>query len=252
MPCDSCPLEKALAKTTSGKSSKKEKCCVSDCEVDCCSPAFLRLDKLREGWALVASTGNTILPTSVSEIDPQYTVNNVNNRAGNAVIAPDSNLYNNDGIPLVQITADEITSQLNNAYYAYLFVNTVRYVNFEACGKQDQVVGWLVDTSSGNLELFQALPDLNLLITDTRSYYDAIPPATLTTVNKNKLRSLNVLYKASLELIDRVSSNPKTEGNICEVVDKCGQKWLLAINRANGNESVADRATQFAIVGVPL
>jgi hypothetical protein len=235
MPCDSCPLEKALAKTTSGKSSKKEKCCVSDCEVDCCSAAFLRLDKLREGWALVASTGNTILPDNT---------NNVYNRAGDVVSNPDFALYTGvNGIPLVE---------LNNAYYGYLFVNTLRYVNFEAYGKLDQVLGWVVDTSTGNLELFQALPDLNLVITDYRATLDAIPSSTITSVQKHKLRNLNVLYKVSLEAIERVAANPKTEGNVCEFTDKCGQRWLLAINRANGNESVADQATQFVVVAVPL
>jgi len=42
------------------------------------------------------------------------------------------------------------------------FVNTVRYLNYEECGKMDQVTGWSVDVQTGDLYFYQNLPDLGL------------------------------------------------------------------------------------------
>ncbi len=140
----------------------------------------------------------------------------------------------------------------NNFLYAYNFVQTHRYQAFESCGKPDQVVGWYVNTQTGQLQLFQALPDLSLTIDDDRASYLEIPTDSLTGLQKQQLYALNVLYKVSTKAIERVGANPKEEGNICEFTDKCGQKWLLAINRANSQDSVANLETEFVIVGVPL
>jgi hypothetical protein len=251
-------LENVLVQTKSRKSHKKEskccppspcdvECCVPETAIDCCSLPYLRLNKLRTIWSQIDATGSINLPVTVSALN----VENVYNRSGNAVAVPD-NIFGNSGVDLAVISSGAISIVFNLAYYAYLFVNTHRYVSFEACGKLDQVVGWYVDTATGQLELFQALPDLNLQLTDNRIDLDSIPTVELTSVQKAKLYNLNTLYKASIKAIERVSANPKEEGNIVEVVDKCGQKWLLAINRADGTASVADFTTQFVIVGVPL
>ncbi len=253
MPCHDCPLEKALVKTKSSKSHKKEKalvktksskshkkekccpsvceteCCLPDCHPDCCTPAFLRLDKLRTLTALEAITNQ---------------VYGGNNRAGVPISQPNLGLYT--GANGVDLTA------VDNAELAYYFVNAERYQSFEACGKEDQVVGWYVDTSDGNLELYQALPELNLTLTTYRATLDAIPTATLTTIQKQQLYQLNNLYKLSVQAIERVGANPKTEGNICEYTDKCGQKWLLLINRAQSGTSVAANNTQWTLTGVRL
>ncbi len=66
---------------------------------------------------------------------------------------------------------------------------------------------------------------------------------------------MNVLYKLTLSAIERVGGNPKTEGNICEFTDKCGQKWLVLINRSAGPalfNSVATVNTQWVVVAVRL
>ncbi len=140
----------------------------------------------------------------------------------------------------------------NNFLYAYNFVQTHRYQAFESCGKPDQVVGWYVNIQTGQLQLFQNLPDLSLTISTDRYSFLEIPSEDLSGLQKQQLYALNVLYKLSTKAIERVSGNPKEEGNICEFTDKCGQKWLLAINRANSQDSVADLETEFVIVGVPL
>ncbi len=140
----------------------------------------------------------------------------------------------------------------DNFLYAYNFVNTHRYQAFESCGKPDQVVGWYVNTQTGQLQLFQDLPDLSLVVANDRASYLSTPTDSLTSLQKQQLYALNVLYKVSMKAIERVGANPKEEGNICEFTDKCGQKWLLAINRANSQDSVANLETEFVIVGVPL
>jgi hypothetical protein len=245
MPCHDCPLEQALVKTKSSKSSKKEKkccasvceteCCLPDCNPDCCTPAYQRLDKLRTTWVTLNIT------TAVGS-----TYSNVYSRAG--ITANDPNSNSTFGATAsVGLTG-------SNTLTAYNFITSERYVNFEACGKADQVLGWWVDTTTGNLELFQDLPELNLYQTDNRAYLDSLSSSTITTVAKQKLYQINVLYKLTLQAIERVGGNPKTEGNICEFTDKCGQKWLLLINRSNGpsSTSVATVNTQWAVVAVRL
>ncbi len=260
MPCNDCPLDQALAKTKSSKSSKKccpsvceTSCCKSDCQPDCCTPAYLRLDKVRNGWSLVATTADSILPTTcVGE-----NIGGIVTRANTPIAVPTGSIFDSseadeNGVSLATCTTGLVNVDLNNAYFAYVFVNTHRYLNFEACGKEDQVVGWYVDTSSGQLQLYQALPEYNLLVSDNRAYLDSIATTDLTSVQKKKLYNLNVLYKLSVKAIERVGGNPKEEGNICEFTDKCGQKWLVAINRANSDQSVADNNTAFTVVAVRL
>lgn len=264
MPCNDCPLEQALVKTKSSKSHKnhkKEKCCPSvcnvecclpDCHPDCCTPAFLRLDKLRTIFA----TNNTI-PNSSGAVG--FLANTLDSNS--------DDIYTRAGTtaadPTLQATFQgtdsngvALSTTLANALLSYAFVNTERYVSFESCGKEDQVIGWYVDTATGNLELYQALPELNLALSNNRLTLDSIPTANLTTIQKQQLYQLNNLYKLSVQAIERVGANPKTEGNICEYTDKCGQKWLLLINRAatfgTSGLSAATNNTQWTLVGVKL
>lgn len=264
MPCDSCPIEKALVKTKSRKSGKccppspcDVNCCVPECELDCCSIAYQRLDKLRSAWSLIAATGSSyspIFPTTVSPTDGG-TIIGVNQRNGNGVLVPDATVFSS-GTNIVNLATGSsgsisITTCEENAYYGYLFTNVERYINFEACGKQDQVVGWYVNTQTGQLQLFQNLPDLNLLTTTTRYALDSQPVANLSSIQKQQLYALNVLYKATLKAIGAVGGNPKTEGNIVQVTDKCGQKWLIALNRAGCND-VCEQTNEWVVVATPL
>jgi hypothetical protein len=257
--CNSCPLDAALAKTKSRKSHKGDKCCPPspcnvncckpECEFDCCALPYQRLDKLRTAWSEIAATGGSFLPTSATSTSQ---IDNVTTRGGANIAVPETGSLYPNGEDSIATYSGSVDVALNNAYYAYLFTQTHRYLNFEACGKLDQVVGWYVNTSNGELELFQALPDLNLLISDTRAYLDDQAVPSLSSTEKAKLYALNVLYKVSLKAIEAVGQNPKTEGNIVAVTDKCGQKWLVAINRADGDQSVCDVNTQYAIVAIPL
>jgi hypothetical protein len=266
MPCDSCPIEKALEKTKSRRSNRGKyspsspcdvNCCVPESELDCCSLPYQRLEKLRTSWSIIAATGgvySNIFPDSVVGTNGGEIVG-VNQRNGSSVLLPDDTIFG-FGTNVIDLASGSsgsitITADEENAYYGYLFVQTHRYVNFESCGKKDQVVGWYVNTSTGQLQLFQNLPDLNLTTLINRYSLDSQPIANLTSTQKQQLYALNVLYKASLKAIVAVQANPKTEGNIVQVTDKCGQKWLFAINRAGGND-VCEPESEFVIVAIPL
>jgi hypothetical protein len=239
MPHQEISIENVLCKTKDRKSSKKcskkdvcnVECVLPDCNPECCTAAFQRLDKLRTEWLLVQN-GLEIMDTSGNT---PY----IYNRAAQQVwvVGPDENsLY-----PL------EAT--------AYGFVNTVRYLNFEECGKLDQVLGWSVDIQSGDLYLYQNLPDLGLTTSISRAGLLNIAPVSITATQRRQLAELEPFWKLSLKAVERVRENPKTEGNICEIKDKCGNKFLVAINRINSQpkgQSVCDYTSQYSIVAIKL
>jgi hypothetical protein len=225
-------IEDVLCKTKDRKSSKKcskkdacnVECCVQDCNPDCCTAAFQRLDKLRTTWL----------------IDGQYDQNTqsfVYNRAGQYVNVDGSGSY---------------TGNLETI--ASGFVNTVRYLNYEECGKLDQVTGWSVNVSDGDLYFYQNLPELGLTTTDSRATLLNTVPTSLSPYDKRKLAEMEPFWKLSLKAIERVRENPKTEGNICEIKDKCGNRFLIAINRtqSQSQQSISVYNAEYSIVAVKL
>jgi hypothetical protein len=230
MPHHEISLENVLCKTKDRKSSKKcgskkdscnVECCVSDCNPECCTAAFQRLDKLRMNWLLV-QTGAVNAPTSVY------------NRA-NVSVDVSSNLGS------LSVTAAG-------------FVNTVRYLNFEECGKLDQVTGWYFDVQTGDLQLYQDLPELGLTTIVSRGSLLSLSPANMTATQRKQLANMEAFWKLSLKAVERVSENPKTEGNICEIKDKCGNKFLVAINRTQNqsNIGICTYNSEYSIVVVKL
>ena len=248
MPHHEISVEDILCKTKCRKSSKKccppketpcnVECCIADCNPDCCTAAFQRLDKLRNLW----------LEVQMKQTHARATVTN---RAGTPVNVDGSGTY----LPLEE--------------EASAFVNTVRYLNFEECGKLDQVTGWSVDVQSGDLYFYQNLYDLGLTTgsstsANSRAVLLGKTPTELTSTERRQLAEMEPFWKLSLKAVERVSENPKTEGNICEIKDKCGNKFLVAINRiasqnGNGNngtqpnpQSICDYNSQYSIVVVKL
>ena len=235
-------IEEVLCKAKDKKPSRKScnkkpcekkdecniNCCLPDCNPDCCTPGYQRLDKLRMEWLMVQN--------SIFNIPEVF---NVYNRAGQevSVVGPS----NVSLLPLEQT--------------AYGFVNTVRYLNYEECGKLDQVTGWSVDVQTGNLYFYQNLPELGLSTTDQRSVLLNTTPSVLTSLDQRKLVEMEPFWKLSLKAIDRIRENPKTEGNICEIKDKCGKSFLIAINRTNSQpngSSVSEYNAQYSIVAIRL
>lgn len=238
MPHHEISVEDVLCKTKCRKSSKKccptkkdqcnVDCCLPDCKPDCCTPAFLRLDRLRDMW-LEVQYGHEV---------PQ---NTVYNRGAQAV---DVSGYVG---PLEKTAAG--------------FVNTVRYLNYEECGKEDQVIGWSVDVQTGDLYLYQNLCDLGLTTTDSRAALLNTAPTELTPYDKRKLCEMEPFWKLSLKAIERVRENPKTEGNVCEIKDKCGNRFLVAVNRIYSQapvspqevgQSVCEYNCKYTLVAVRL
>ena len=234
-------VEEVLDLTTDRKSSKKSKgrkgcdveCCVPDCNPECCTAAFQRLDKLRQVWQLTQYGVAVPVPASVV------------NRAGNLIDVPAANAD--------QPGAQTTWGTLERA--ADAFVNEVRYLNFEECGKLDQVTGWSVDVQTGNLYFYQDLPELGLNTSLSRAALLATPLADLAPVQKKQLSAMEPFWKLALKAVQRVNENPKTEGNICEIRDKCGNRFLVAINRADGQavgNSICDYNSQYSVVAVKL
>lgn len=306
-----------LPETKSRKSHKKEKknkheseseksclkCCIPrDNILDCCTPAYQRLDRLRSGWANIATVG---LP----DLGLAYTVNNSEivftwafpnlggliNRSGDQIIVPitgtfvstgttPTSTYNivnaNLGGVLIQVINNLITLPenssttfvpltgtvtylselfpdiqpiiLQNALYAYLFVNSLRYLYFESCGRNDQVTGWIVDTQDGNLQVFTDLPDLGITTSDSRNNLITTSASSITAIDIKKLKILNDFYSLSLRAINEVKQNPRGEGNIVEVTDKCDVRWLVAVNTASSNSEPCSNNTQYVIVVTKL
>jgi hypothetical protein len=255
MPREEVLLEDALVGTKSRKSHKKcgskkdscnVECCISDCNPDCCTPAFQRLDKLRTVWLL--EQYNLPAPFSFDGSGNPVDVDTYN-RAGQLIT---------DASPIVEVVPQQDGYTLtwgSLELAAYAFVNEVRYLNFEECGKLDQVVGWSVDVQTGNLYFYQNLPELGLTTSDSRSAVLNTIPTSLTPYDKRKLAEMEPFWKLSLKAIERVRENPKTEGNICEIKDKCGNRFLVAINRADGQDSgnsICEYNSQYSIVAVKL
>lgn len=248
-------VEDILCKTKDRKSHKKScdsskdaskdacnvDCCVPDCNPECCTAAFQRLDKLRMVWLL--SQYNLTVPVTFSAGGVGVTTI-VFNRASQLItdVSPIT------GTPTTGVDWGVL------ALAAYTFVNEVRYLNFEECGKLDQVTGWSVDLQSGDLYLYQNLPDLGLSTADSRS--DLLNTATtaMTPTDRRKLAEMEPFWKLSLKAVEKIRENPKTEGNICEVRDKCGNRFLIAINRTDNQEdnSVCEYNSKFSIVAVKL
>jgi hypothetical protein len=270
MPCDSEMLENVLIKDKKHVKKYKERkcndvracdrvcddipkpeilkpcnieCCIPDCNPECCTAAFQRLDKLRVYWLL---SQYAVIPPSVY------------NRAGNLIPVP---TYT-DTTP--QQTGSSPNTWGTNERQAFAFVNTVRYLTYEECGKLDQVIGWSIDVQAGDLYFYQNLPELGLNTGDSRANYLSQNASSFTPQDKQKLCAMEPFWKLSLKAVERIRENPKTEGNICEVKDKCGARFLIAINRADGQitqisgtptyagNSVCDYNSQYSIVVVKL
>src|SRR3990167_70989 len=227
MPHQVISIEDVLCKTKDRKSSKKccpkkcspkkhcpkkdacdVECCITDCNTDCCTAAFQRLDKLRMNWLLVQQS-SLDAPTSVFTRNSQ------------------------------EVNVDGSGSYLPLEATAAGFVNTVRYLGYEECGKLDQVTGWSVNVQTGDLYFYQNLPDLGLSTTDSRATLLNIVSEELTPSQRKQLNVMEPFWKLALKAVDRVRENPKTEGNICEIKDKCGNKFLVAINRTNDQENLS-------------
>ena len=273
MPCPC--TENVLVETKPCKSHKKSvlppcktDCCIDENVLDCCSPAYSRLEKLRTTWSQIIA-GDFALPLQVQTGETNVLLQYANgativDASGVGVQAPSTPIFGGStyGVGLVtptDVSTGPIIAPIRDLdYYCYLFVNTLRYPAILECGKKDQLYGWLFDTSNENLEVFTSILEFNLVPSVTRASLLNVTECNLTRSQKIQLNGLNLLYKVSLKALAQVQyGSPRREGNIVSVTDKTGQKWTVAINRASSaltpsTPNVNDYSlTQYVIVACP-
>ena len=226
----------------------KKNCCPEEKIVDCCTPAFLRLNELRSTWSNIICTANNNLPTTSNN---NY-ITNIFNNDGNPILVPTKNIFqntDNNGIALATSINNYIYSiDLSLAYYAYVFVNTLRYSVFLECGKRDQLYGWLFDTSTKNLEIFHNINDLGLTPSVNRLTLIQLPENKLTKIQKKQLNGLNILYKLSKKALSKITLG-KNDGSIVSIKEKNDQVWTIAINTASRVSNIL-KPTQYVIVAI--
>jgi hypothetical protein len=244
------------------QSSSSSSCCTEQC-IDCCTSQYQRLSKFAsfvatnqlyyaestESW--VASNTNATPPTE-----------GIKNRCGATILPPNASNGPTGGIPGAYAnevgcsgsqpnTPQDLTA-LVVAEAAYYFVNEFAYGPYEPGCHNDQVYGWYVDVSTGELQLsmqYEGVPT-----NATRACLTADVSATLTSAEKRQLKVLNKLYKLSKSAVKEVNGIPSQEGNIVEVCDCKGERWLLYINTANNQNGspLCECNYQFAIVATKL
>jgi hypothetical protein len=245
-------------KKSRDSSSSSSECCVSDHDLDCCTSQYQRLNRL----LTLQSVPNSF---TFNYNDGFGNGNGSFYRSGVAVplgsTAALGDAYFNPGATGSQSTTTVTYSGntagssgangTQNAYNPYNWVNSERYLSFEPSCKNDQVWGWYVDTASGQLQLFQetdGVPTWAVRYDLLSAQYE-----TMTPQQRKQLKLLNKLYKLSLKAVKEVRAMPKTEGNIVQVTDKCGQKWLIAINFAQTyNINVLANEQQYVVVACKL
>ncbi len=236
---------------------KSESDCCKCTEVsDCCTSQFKRLQLLLSHWSAVAM-GNSELH-SVLMVDPSGLHTHTVDPCGNHTHSYNADLsgntdtsgqhihnINSNGLHrhtftrLVRnpVTRDgavvNVPSSINtdtNAITAFNFIWSHRNLLIEKCGK-NQVWGWVVDFSDGDLELLQDMDGVSYTESKTRQEIYDTSCNSLTLADKKAKSVLDRLYSMSQEVV-RCNKYPDTEGNVVEVTDRCGQKWLVAVNLA--------------------
>jgi hypothetical protein len=134
---------------------------------------------------------------------------------------------------------------------AYYFVNEHSYGPYEPGCHNDQVQGWYVDLSSGELQLFTQQEGVP--VNATRLCLSA-DTTTLSSTQKKQLKVLNKLYKLTKSAVKKVNGIPSQEGNIVEVCDCKGERWLLYVNTASSQNGspLSSCNYQFAVVASKL
>lgn len=267
-----CSLEKSLCCPKPKKCSKVVTCatecdpinccptvptvdpCACETAMDCCSLPYQRLDKLRGVYSTLASTSlkNEGYNTTYNSTTGLNSFNKTFTRGGVAVVVPDVNPFTMSGYtggdivgfyPALTANGTEVIPNNGGVYYdnaaaAYNFVQTMRYTMYRdvVCTAADQVLGWFVNPTGQQLQVFQDLSGINsplgLTMTDTLQYYNSLT-GTLSNSQKQKLASLNILYDLSINVLRKINLNPKTEGNIMNMCDRCGQEWMIVVNTAD-------------------
>ena len=254
----------SMVSSASGKKCKKpcqssssSSCCTEQC-IDCCTSQYQRLSLVRNMVAAAQVVGdwsvnagqknrcggdiknpNTATDNTVTAIVGAY-ANEVGCSANGDLALPES-FSQDDGIA---VTGYEV------ANLTYQFVNQLAYGPYEPGCHNDQVMGWFVNLQSGELQLYTEMDGVPTNATRACLSANITPSST----QKKQLKLLNKLYKLSKSAVKEVNGIPSQEGNIVEVCDCKGERWLLYIDTASSQDGspLSECNYRFAIVATKL
>jgi len=134
----------------------------------------------------------------------------------------------------------------------YYYVNEMAYGPYEPGCHNDQVYGWYVNLSTGELQLFTQMDGVPT--NATRACLSAEASTLVTSTQKRQLKLLNKLYKLTKSAVKEVNGIPSQEGNIVQVCDCKGEQWLLYVNTASSQNGspLSTCNYQFAVVATKL
>lgn len=227
------------SESSNSSTENVKKSCYKDQSNDLSTPQYQRLSRL----LLLLSVPNNFAEEYTCQVPPH-------NRNGLEIPTPDDSIgvtgcgtpktgayynenYGDEIVPVSFTAVDGIYEPSvchKNAFSAYFWVNTLRYLSFEPSCQNDQVWGWYVDLQDGNLQLFQ---ETDGVPTNIIRLYTLTANSSSSVSLKRQAKILNNLYKLSYKAIKSIEGIPKEEGNIVKITDKCDQKWLLAVNFVN-------------------
>jgi hypothetical protein len=144
------------------------------------------------------------------------------------------------------------SDNFNIAACAYYFVNTYASGPYEPGCHNNQVYGWYVDVSTGELQLFTQTDGVPT--NATRLCLSSETSENMTSVQKKQLKVLNKLFKLSKTAVKEVNGVTQLDGKIVEVCDCKGDKWLLYVNTASmlNGSPLSSCNSKFAVVATKL
>ena len=263
--------------------SSSSSCCTEQC-LDCCSSQYQRLSRfasLVTDMMLETQPGESATLAVNTYLQPDLLQNRCGaviplpNTTGGTAAAPGAYTNSESGcsasgdtylpVSFVDNTAGQSGGNLflrgstgngngdmNVAAAGYYFVNEMAYGPYEPGCHNDQVYGWYTNLSTGELQLFMQMDSVPTNV--TRACLSSDLAAGMTSTQKRQLKLLNKLYKLSKSAVKEVNGIPSQEGNIVQVCDCKGEKWLLYVNTASlqNGSPLSTCNYQFAVVATKL
>ena len=263
------------------QSSSSSSCCTEQC-LDCCSSQYQRLSRFA---SLVTNMMLETAPGASANlaVNTYSDANQLQNRCGAVIPIPNTvgatagapGAYTNtesgcsassdtyspvsfvvnavqEGGNLFQRGTSSGNGDMTVAAAGYYFVNEMAYGPYEPGCHNDQVYGWYTNLSTGELQLFMQMDGVPT--NATRACLSSDLAAGMTSTQKRQLKLLNKLYKLSKSAVKEVNGIPSQEGNIVQVCDCKGEKWLLYVNTASlqNGSPLSTCNYQFAVVATKL
>jgi hypothetical protein len=219
-----------------------------------------------QGNAPTSASGTSLSAFAIKTNTDADTSSTVKNRCGTLVPVPSNVAPTNPTLTTYPGTAyySEVSGctsgttqptslvSLPIAQAAYYFVNEFQYGPYEPGCHNDQVWGWYTNVNTGELQLFTTTE--GVVTQATRLCLSSLLDTSVTSSEKKQLKVLNKLYKLSKSAVKEINGIPSQEGNIVEVCDCKGDRWLLYINGVNAQNGspLSTCNYQFTIIATKL